>query len=200
MGTVGETFRAFGALHRLEQLDDYFPGPLTPLLAKGGRFDFAHRGRLPGGLEGVLARYRYGPASADGAESPYHHAVVYAEVPESQPFVTRLVCERKGRVTEIARHGMEPRNTRLWTESERLNGRYEIKVSPYQDDNWMRQLFAPTFIDWLAHEPPSDFSFELAYGSLLCALERDEPDEPGLNALCRVSSAVARRIREESLE
>ncbi len=54
-------------------------------------------------------------------------------------------------------------------------------MSPWQDDNWLRQLFSPTLVDWLADSSPGDFSFELAYGSLFCTVESDEPDADGLD-------------------
>ena len=87
----------------------------------------------------------------------------------------RLGCERRGRITDDTHYGFEVRNSRLWTESEKLNERFKVTVSPFQDDNWLRQLFAPTFIDWLGESSPGDFSFELAYGSLLCSVEADDP-------------------------
>ena len=63
-------------------------------------------------------------------------------------------------------------------------------MSPFQDDNWLRQLFSPTFIDWLGESSPGDFSFELAYGSLLCSVESDDPDAAGAR---RRSGTPARR-------
>jgi hypothetical protein len=73
-------------------------------------------------------------------------------------------------------------------------------VSPFQDDNRLRQLFIPTFIDWLGEGSPGDFSFELAYGSLLCSVEDDDPDEAGLEELWEAGAIVAKRIRDESSE
>jgi hypothetical protein len=73
-------------------------------------------------------------------------------------------------------------------------------VSPFQDDIWLRRLFVPTFIDWLGERSPGDFSFELAYGSLLCSVEQDEPDEAGLAALWEAGATVAKRIHDESNE
>ena len=110
----------------------------------------------------------------------------------------RLQCERVGRLTDDTHYGFEIRNTRTWTESEALNARYRVTASPFQDENWLRQLFAPTFVDWLA--PPEDFSFELAYGSLLCSIEQDEPSANELSALWVSSATVATRIQDESHE
>ena len=46
-------------------------------------------------------------------------------------------------------HQRHPLHSRLWTESEKLNT-HKVTVSPFQDDTWLRQLFAPSFIDWLS--------------------------------------------------
>jgi hypothetical protein len=94
----------------------------------------------------------------------------------------------------------EPRSLKLWTESEELNRRYAISASPFQDPIWLRQLFSPEFIEWLATVPPADFSFELAYGALLGSTERDRPDAEALELLCQATVQVAERIREECEE
>ena len=192
-----ETYREYAVASGLEPVDGFTPGPVTPLLAKGGLLDPALRGELTAGLEGVLARMRYGGVDGGGT---FTFNVVFASIPESQAFVPRLACDRKGRWTDTTHYGFEIRNSRLWTESEVLNGRYEVTTSPFQDDNWLRQLFSPTFIDWLSAGPPADFSWELAYGSLLCSIEEDDPDAAGLEELWRASAAVAKRIRDESNE
>jgi hypothetical protein len=176
--SVEDSYRDFGEARRLASADGFFPGPVTPLLAKGGEFGPA--------LRGVLVGFTFN--------------VVFALLPESQPFVPRLVCERKGRLTDTTHYGFEVRNSRLWTESEVLNERFKVTVSPFQDDNWLRQLFVPTFVDWLGMRTPNDFSFELAYGSLLCSVEEDDPGADGLQALWEVAAQVARRIRAESRE
>ena len=195
MGGVEETFSAYATQHGLEHLNGFSPGPLTPLLTKGGGLSPALRGRLTADVDGVLARYAYG---TEGGRFTF--TVVYAEVPESQPFVPRLDCIRKGRLTDTTHYGFELRTARLWTESEPLNERFKVTTSPFQDPNWMRQLFSPTFVDWLGKAPPPDFSFELAYGSLLCSVEEDEPEEAALDALWEASSHVATRIRDECRE
>ena len=88
----------------------------------------------------------------------------------------RLFCIRSGRSTRDDEfYGFEARHSKLWTESTALNERYTISTSPYQDPNWMRQLFSPALVDYLATKPPADFSFELAYGILLGSVEERRP-------------------------
>jgi hypothetical protein len=193
---VEQSYREFGARPGLAGANGLWPGPVTPLLAKGGEFDPALRGEFILGTEGVIASHRYRGEGGSG----FAFNVVFARIPASQPFVARLQCEREGRWTDTTHYGFEVRNSRLWTESEALNERYKVTVSPFQDDNWLRQLFTPTFIDWLAHESPGDFSFELAYGALLCSIEEDEPNPGDLSALWDSSARVAMRIHDESHE
>jgi hypothetical protein len=116
-------------------------------------------------------------------------------------FVPRLFCVRRHRVTKTGEwDGSEVRSSKLWTESTVLSRRYEISASPYQDPNWLRQLFSPEFVDWLASEPPPDFSFELAYGVLVGSIEENYPDVAALDALCEATASVAARIGRECEE
>lgn len=188
---ASESYRELGARHGMQTADGFWPGAVTPLLTKGSDFRPALRGPLVDGLDAVIGQYSYGRFS---------YNVVFAQIPESQPFVPRLSCDRKGRITDDTHYGFEVRSSRLWTESEQLNERFKVAVSPFQDDNWLRQLFIPTFIDWLGQSSPGDFSFELAYGSLLCSVEDDDPGEPGLEALWQAGTTVATRLRDESNE
>jgi hypothetical protein len=195
MADAGASYREFAGARGLTGADGFWPGPVTPLLAKGGEFKPALRGGLVDGIEAVIARDHY---RTEGGGFTFN--VVYAQIPESQPFVPRLICERKGRWTDTSHYGFEVRSSRLWTESEVLNERFKVNVSPFQDDNWLRRLFIPTFVDWLGMRSPQDFSFELAYGSLLCSIEEDDPGAAGLGALWEAAAEVAKRIREESRE
>ncbi len=110
----------------------------------------------------------------------------------------RLFCIRQGRSTRDDEfYGFGARHSKLWTESTALNERFTISTSPYQDPNWMRQLFSPSLVDWLAHVEPADFSFELAYGALLGSVEEDDPGPDGLASLCEATARVAARIVQE---
>ena len=153
------------------------------------------KGELPGGATGSAGHFSY------TRNKTFRFHVAITEVPESQQFAPRLFCVRKGRRTRDDQfYGFGARHSKVWTESEALSERYTVTTSPYQDPNWMRQLLSPTFIDWLVTAPPPDYSFELAYGTVLGAIEEDFPGIEELDALCRVTSEVASRIRTESRE
>src|SRR6201999_879532 len=127
--------------------------------------------------------------------------VAVASVPASTAFVPRLFCIRRGRRTRDDEfYGFEARDSKLWTESIALNERYRVSTSPFQDPVWMRRLFSPDFVDWLATKPPADFSFELGYGALLGSVEENEPEPDGLAALAAATAAVANRIAAECAE
>jgi hypothetical protein len=191
VGELAGSYEGLTTARALSPTGSFSPGPVTPLLTRGSTISPAYAGPLADGIEGVIGPFAY---------ERFKYNAVFARIPASQPFVPRLSCDRKGRNVSDVHYGFEVRSSRLWTESIRLNDRFEVKVSPFQDDNWLRQLFAPTFVDWLADSSPPDFSFELAYGSLFCSVESDKPDTQGLTALWDGAAMVARRIHEESHE
>ena len=202
---IGDSYRRFAGQRGLELVADLPLEPLTPLLLEGyadalqpvigGTLGPAVRGALPGGIDATLARFSY------TRNATFDFNVVIAEVAEATPFVPRLFCIRRGRRTrDDVFYGFESRHSKLWTESVALSERYAVSTSLLQDDNWMLQLFAPTFIDWLCTAPPADFSFELAYGALVGSVEDDDPGPAGLESLCEATAHVVHRIRDECLE
>jgi hypothetical protein len=197
MGRVEEAYAALAARQGWNPHPAQGVVPLTPLLAKGGVFDPAYSGTMPGGFEGRIGRLTYRGNEGSGT---FRFNVVHTRVDESQTIVPRLFCIRRGRWTDNVHYGMEIRHSQLWTESERLNERFKVESSPYQDPIWMRRLFSPVFIDWLAAAFPHDFSWELAYGDLVGSIEQDDPDERTLVGLCEATGYVAARIRQECLQ
>ena len=194
MADLDATFSGFAAARGLEPVPALGLGALTPLLVESKHCQVAPaaRGRLGGEVDGVVGHLAY------TRNKTFRFNVALAEVPGSTAFVPRLFCIRNGRSTRDDEfYGFEARHSKLWTESAVLNERYTISTSPYQDPNWMRQLFSPALVDYLATEPPADFSFELAYGTLLGSVEDDDPGADGLAALCEATAHVAERIARE---
>lgn len=197
MADLDATYSAFAAEHGLEALSGVATGPLTPLLVEAGDGGLAPavRGRLPGGVSVTAGHLAY------TRNATFRFSVALTEVEGSTEFVPRLFCVRPGRRTRDDEfYGFEARYSKLWTESTKLNERYAVSTSPFQDPIWLRQLFSPAFVDWLATVPPEDFSFELAYGTLLGSVEEDYPDVAALGALCEATAYVAERIRRECEE
>jgi hypothetical protein len=187
-------YSPFAADYGLEAVAGFPAGPLTPLLVESGsgQLSPAARGELGDGVLGVVGHLAYTRNKA------FRFSVALVEVAPSTAFVPRLFCIRKGRSTRAdAFYGFEARDSKPWTESIALNERYLVSTSPFQDPVWLRRLFSPAFVDWLASAPPADFSFELAYGALLGSVEEDYPDAAGLAGLCEATAHVASRIRQE---
>jgi hypothetical protein len=177
----------------LQQLGTVPAEPLTPLLVESTSGAIAPA--VSGSFDGVgllLGQLAY------TRNKTFRFNVALAEVHGSTSLVPRLFCIRNGRSTRDDEfYGFEARYSKLWTESTVLNERYAVSTSPYQDPNWMRQLFSPALVDYLATKPPADFSFELAYGILLGSVEDGDPGADGLAALCEATVHVAERIARE---
>ena len=190
-------YRELAAARGLEALPASNPGPLTPLLAEaeGAPLQPALRGSLGEGVDGLVGHLAY------KRNKTFRFNVALTGVPIATAFAPRVFCIRRGRVTRDDEfYGFEARHSKLWTESTALNERFAVTTSPYQDPIWLRRLFSPGFIDWLRTAEPADFSFELAYGTVLGSIEVDDPGADGLAALCDATARVAIRIREECEE
>jgi hypothetical protein len=197
MADTSAAYAELAADRGLEQLPSFGPGQLTPLLveAKGAALQPALRGRFGEGVEGIVGHLAY------TRNKTFRFNVALTQVPAATAFAPRVFCIRRGRSTRDDEfYGFEARHSKLWTESTALNQRYAVSTSPYQDPNWMRQLFSPALVDYLATEPPADFSFELAYGALLGSVEDDDPGADGLAALCDATAHVAARVARECAE
>jgi hypothetical protein len=178
--------------------------PLTPLLAHaaGAPLDPAAAGPLIDGLEATIGVIHYSGGAAVDAESDEEFAftLVITRVPESQVMIPRLFCNCHGQHSGHHGYGLELDDEAVWTESVALEGRYRVTTSPYQDPVPVRELLEPTFIHWLAAEPPRDFSFELAYGDLVGSIEEPAPNVERLTDLWEAITHVAQRIRFEARE
>jgi hypothetical protein len=186
------------------QSGDSLP-PVTPLLRRGDsqRADERFDGVLPGGEQGTLAFYTYeARSSSQGQVNELHHfTVALIEVPEVVPFAPQLFCQRRSgfRFLDGAEDVFRT-NKRVELESERLDQRCEIFAAPACDENWLRQLFSPTFVDFLAEQAPEGFAFEVAAGVLCANVNRHRQSAPELDALCEAAASCAKRLREEAAE
>ncbi|HEY2714741.1 MAG TPA: hypothetical protein VGI73_00815 [Solirubrobacterales bacterium] len=182
--------------------------PVTPLLRKGDD-RYAERtlsGHLAADCEGILALYTYEEEHTDGdgnrETNYYHYTVGLTPVPECTSRVPELYCQRKfgfkalQKFEDVFRRSKQ----RVELESEALDDKYEIFSGKGQDENWLRQLFAPTFIVWLNDSAPPKFAFELVDGNLCCYVSGHKEDADDLDLLSAATATVARRLREEATE
>jgi hypothetical protein len=180
--------------------------PATPLLRKGDEREANEvlTGSLADGVDGTLALYTYTDVHYDNdgrQESDYHFTLSMVDLPESVQFVPGLYCNRKSgfRFMEKMEDVFRSKE-RVHLESEALEEHYEIFVDKGQDQNWLRQLFSPTFIVWLTDSAPEKFAFELESGELCCNVSGHKKDASHLDGMREAAASVAQRIREESSE
>lgn len=180
----------------------------TPLLRKGDD-RYAERtlsGAIAEGIEGTLALYTYEEETTDSEgnrdTSYYHYTLGLVQVPECVGHVPELYCQRKFglRALEKFEDVFRRSKERVKLESEVLDEKYEIFAGKGQDEVWLRQLFAPTFIVWLTDAAPKKFAFELVNGTLCCYVNGHKEDAAELGSICSATASVAKRLRDESGE
>ncbi len=180
----------------------------TPLLRKGDD-RYAERtlsGAIAEGIEGTLALYTYEEETTDSEgnrdTSYYHYTLGLVQVPECVGHVPELYCQRKFglRALEKFEDVFRRSKERVKLESEVLDEKYEIFAGKGQDEVWLRQLFAPTFIVWLTDAAPKKFAFELVNGTLCCYVNGHKEDAAELDSICSAAASVAKRLRDESGE
>ena len=181
--------------------------PTTPLLRKGDD-RYAEQimdGTLPGGLPGAIGLYTYEDETRDSegnkSTTYYKFTVVMHDLPAVAPKVADLFCQRRSgfRFMDSAEDKFR-RMQRLELESDALDRRYEIFYGANDDEIWMKRLFSPKFIVWLAEQPLKDFAFELSAGSLCVNVKGHYDTAEKLDAICEAASHVARRLASEAAE
>lgn len=181
--------------------------PSTPLLRTGDRRSAEQimDGTLPGGLPGAIALYTYEEDTTDSEgnrdTSYYRFTVVMHDLPIAATKVSDVHCQRRSgfRFMDSAEDAFR-RMQRLELESHALDKRYEIFYGAEDHEAWMKQLFSPSFIVWLAEAAPEDFAFEFSAGSLCVNTRGHRDNAPDLDALCEAGGRVARRLAEEAAE
>ena len=181
--------------------------PSTPLLRRGDtrRIDESFAGTLPGGLSGELALYTYEERSGGGsggqAKELHHFTVVLSDLPGIQGRLPGLFVQRRSGFKFL--DGAEDvfRSTeRLKLESVELDRKCEIFAARGCDANWLRQLFQPSFVDFLAEDSPDGFAFEIENGTLCVNVNRYRGKASELDELCTAAATVAKRITDEAAE
>ena len=201
-------FRAYAQGHGLELGGRAPLPPTTPLLRKGDD-RYAERtlsGPFADGVEGILALYTYEEESRDSDGNKetnyYRYTVALVPVPECVDLVPELYCQRKFglRALEGFEDAFRGSKERVNLESAAIGDKYEIFAGKDQDAVWLRRLFAPTFIVWLTESAPEKFAFELVGGTLCCYVSGHKKKAEELEEIGLATAAVAKRLREESLE
>jgi hypothetical protein len=199
-------FKTYAEQNELILVGDGHLGPKTPLLRKGDqrKAEQIMRGPLAEDVGGKLALYTYTDVYHDKNgrhENHYHFTVAMTDLPDTAGRLPQLLCNRKFGLKAL--EGLEDafrKNERVELESVKLDDRFEIFAGKECDQNFIRQLFSPSFIVWLADEAPEKFAFELENGVLACNVKGHKKSAAELDSMRTATAAIARRMREEALE
>lgn len=204
--------RAYAAKHGLTVRPELtWPGQPLPREQHGPvRFAaWSVAGRLPGGVAGRL-RHQAVYGRTFGVEIAGQHTLMVCRIPESVGYLPMLSVRTEGLEPGLFYWAGDrrPREDVGGFESVELDRRYIVEVAAGQDHAWLRQLFPPSFIDWLASQTPVDFGFRLDGGVFTCECPQyrgqhradGEVDEQHLDLLAGAGGRAASRIRDEVLE
>ena len=166
-------------------------------------------GKLPGGVAGRL-RHQAVYGSTFGMNIAGQHTIMVCRIPESVGYLPMLSVRAEGLEPALFYWAGDkrPREDVGGFESVELDRRYIVEVAKGQDQAWLRQLFPPSFIDWLASNTPVDFGFRLDGGVFTCECPQyrgqhradGEVDEEHLDLLASAGGRCGSRIRDEVLE
>ncbi len=166
-------------------------------------------GKLPGGVAGRL-RHQAIFGQTFGMQIAGQHTIMVCRIPESVGYLPMLSVRAEGLEPSLFYWAGDrrPREDVGGFESVELDRRYIVEVAKGQDPAWLRQLFPPSFIDWLAASTPVDFGFRLDGGVFTCECPQyrgqhradGEVDDQHLDLLANCGGRAAGRIRDEVLE
>jgi hypothetical protein len=171
---------------------------LTPALIRGRRGSAVElwAGELAPGLDGTLIHHVF-----DDGGARRESTAVITSVPQGVAFAPALVCRDRGELGDAAPAQLPAeRWRRTELESSAFNRRYRLLTLAGQDPIYVREIFAPSLIAWLAHDVPAGFSFELNERHLVATLPGHLPLGPGTERLRGLAAELARRLREEAEE
>jgi hypothetical protein len=178
----------------------------TPLLRRGDvrKAEEILSGPLGDGADGTVALYTYTDVyyDKDGRhETDYHFTVSMTDLPECRDRLPEFYANRKFgfRVFEKLEDVFRSKQ-RFHLESEKLDTEYEIFANPEQDQNFLRQLFSPTFIVWMTDEAPEKFAFELEDGVMCCNVKGHKKSAAELDRMRGAAAHIAKRVRDEIRE
>jgi hypothetical protein len=179
----------------------------TPLLRKGDRC-YAPRslsGQIAPGVDGLLALFVVEESSSRGqgsAADRHLYTLGLTEVPACAAHLPELYCQRRlgPRSFDGLEDAFRQSRQRVTLESTAVDDRFEIFVRKGQDEVWLRRLFSPSFVAWLAEATPADLSLELAEGTLVVYVPGHREDAETLDQIAAATGTIAQRLLEESAQ
>lgn len=157
------------------------------------------------GPKGLERRWRSSGADAGSTEYFRHVGVLLTRIPQSLTWLPYLVCKedkKRGAADRLfGPGGMIQIIREIEFESINFERKYRVGVMAGPDgENKVKQLFSPTFVDWLADHAPEDLYFELGGGMLKVRAPSREESVEEARTLCEFGARVAERIRSEVAE
>jgi hypothetical protein len=205
-------FIGFAAGHGLNHYPVTELLPLTPLLGAGDRRRCEHQMEGPLGagapdLRCGLGLYTYetrdhADLDGDAGWRPHHFTICVVDIEPGIVLFPGVFLERRRDLVGMLagerwldRHGR--REVQL--ESAAFADRYELVVDGTQDEVRLRELFAPSFVIWLAEHPLAP-CFEYRAGTLVVYVPRRLTDAGSLNLLLAATAEIAGRLVDEITE
>jgi hypothetical protein len=200
-----EFFKRFAEAHRLMHASKYSLPELTPLLGGGDRRHCEHWMMGDGQALGWFT-FEVKRDNGDKPDTWEPHNFTLATVDLGELDMARfqgIYLRRKrgifDRLDSEANWLKGKRLKKIELESTAFCDTYELCADEDQDDLVVRQLFAPTFVVWLA-EHPLEPGFEVRAGTLAVFIP-DHCGEAGkLEFLLMASAEISRRIQAELTE
>jgi hypothetical protein len=198
---TGSPFLAFAERHGLDYAEQVAPGAAGKFPLPHGETTELVGGALPGGCEGLVARLQ---RQVDESKTPIEFTLVVTRVPESVDLARFIRCFEggfRGVVSRTIGAGGLGWIREYTFESIEFNRRYRIAMLRTGKEERLRQLFSPTFLDWMADTAPEGLYFDLVSGVLTVTLARGSPEQVvDVERACELAGHIAERIRSEALE
>jgi hypothetical protein len=201
---------AYGGLRELPYRDRGGIGDRVPLLQRGDKRRIEGRvdGTLGRGVEGTMAMLMVGEVVKTGQYGNQERSwkpftIATAKVPRAKQFLPLLICQERGGLRVL--EGVEDKllhegQRRVTLESVAFDERYELFVGEETDQNWLLQLFSPSFIVWLTETAPHGFAFEYGGGTVLASFDGYQMETEQLDALREALVTVVHNMREQVVE
>lgn len=126
---------------------------------------------------------------------------ILAHVPEVQAYTSQICCHDRGEVGRTRPAGYPNEGwEEVRLESVTFERRYRLIALRGQHGGWMRELFSPSLIAWLADDAPRGLSFEVNEGWV--SVVAPAGSRSGLDPLVlwRGAGELVARLRREALE
>jgi len=197
-------FESYAKAHGMSRTHEKELPESTPLLRHDSRNTIEYlEGPLDDQTEGVLSLFQYVTTSQgivdDRTTTEDHpYTLILVQMPETVAVFGDIYAQDQAAssilqgLAEVRQNGFE----KLELESQAMNNRYEI-FAKGPNPVAVRQLFSPTFIEWMTAVADEGFSFELENGTLCVYAKGHRGTIGGLDDFKATSIQVVKRIREE---